>query len=185
MASRSISESCAFLTQRLSVGPWHSAAGEYGIDLNEAVAAILTPNTTGALPAAWRGDYSLDRARRWVVERDGEFPTLLVVLRSSSEPVGLMLLHEEGNGGGGLTDLRIGYVISDSRWGEGIASELVDGLVDWARSQPNVGSIRAGVEPQNAASVRVLIRNGFRLSGRDPAEETDTYQLELRSLRPS
>lgn len=181
MASRSVSESCAFFTQRLSAGPWHSAAGEYGIDLNEAVAAILTPNTTGALPTAWRGDYSLDRARRWVVERDGESPTLLIVLRSSVEPVGLLILHEEADGVGGLRHLRIGYVIRDSHWGEGIASELLSGLVDWARSQPDVGSIRAGVEPQNAASVRVLIRNGFRLSGRDPAGETDTYQLELSS----
>ena len=181
VSSRTVSESCSFLTQRLSVGPWHSAADEHGIDLNEAVAAILTPNTTGDLPPTWRGEYTLGRARRWVVERDGESVTLLVVLRSSNQAVGLMILHDEAKEDGGLSHLRLGYVIKESSWGEGIASELVSGLVGWARSQPLVESIRGGVESQNAASARVLIKNGFGLSGHDQAKETDTYRLELRT----
>lgn len=163
------------------MGPWHRAVGEHGIDLTEVVAAILTPKSTGALPPAWRGEYTLERARRWVIERDGDSPTLLVVVRSSDEPVGLMILHEEANEHDVLRHLRIGYVIKESSWGEGIASELVSGLVDWARSQPRVGSMSGGVELQNPASARVLIKNGFGLERRDPTEETDRYTLELRS----
>lgn len=181
VSSQSVYETCAFPTQRLSVAPWHRAVGEHGIDLTEAVAAILTPKTTGALPPAWRGEYTPERARRWVIERDGESPTFLVVVRSSSEPVGLMILHEEANEHDMLRHLRVGYVIKESSWGEGIASELVSGLVGWARSQPFVGSISGGVDSQNPASARVLLKNGFRLRGRDPTEGTVTYSIKVRS----
>ena len=164
----------------MSVGPWHGAADEHRVDLTEAVAAVLSPETTQALPLAWQGDYTVERARRWIVERDNESPTLLVVERHSDEPVGLMILYEDTNQHDAHRHLRIGYVIKESSWGKGIASELVSGLVDWARSQPLVGSIIGGVESQNAASARVLTKNGFSLTYRDPAGETDTYTLELR-----
>lgn len=163
------------------MGPWHGAADEHSIDLTEAVSAILSPETTRALPPAWQGEYTVERARRWIVERHNESPTLLVVDRYTDEPVGLMILHEDPNQHDARRHLRIGYVIKESSWGEGIASELVSGLVDWARSEPLVGSIIAGVESQNAASARVLTKNGFSLTNRDAAGETDTYTLELRS----
>jgi RimJ/RimL family protein N-acetyltransferase len=171
---------CAFLTKRLAVSPWHRASHEHGIDLARAVAAILTPKTTQALPLAWQGEYTVARARRWIAERDGESTALLLVDRNSGEPVGLMLLHEDAKEHDTQRQLRIGYVIKETDWGKGIASELVAGLVDWARSQPQIGSIIAGVEPQNAASVRVLTKNGFSCTGHDSTGETDTYALELR-----
>jgi RimJ/RimL family protein N-acetyltransferase len=172
---------CAFLTQRLWVAPWHRVANDHGIDLARAVAAILTPKTTRALPPAWQGEYTVGRARRWIAERDGESTALLPVDRNSGEPVGLMLLHEDAEEHDALRQLRIGYVIKETDWGKGIASELVAGLVDWARSQPQIGSIIAGVESQNAASVRVLTKSGFGLAGHDPTGETDTYALDLRN----
>jgi len=176
---------CVFATRRLSIGPWHGAAQEHGINLTEAVTGILTHTTTQSLPPSWQGEYTVERAGRWVVERDGESPTLLAVDRGSGEPVGLMMLHEDFNEDGVQSNLRIGYVVKESFWGEGIASELVSGLVDWARSQTRIRSIIAGVESQNAASVRVLVKNGFRLTDRGPAENTDTYTLELRSRHPT
>lgn len=179
MSSPLVSRDCVFLTLRLSVGPWHGAADEHGIDLSEAVAAILSPTTTRALPPAWQGEYTSERARRWIVERDGESPTLLVVDRYSGEPVGLMILYEDSNEHDAQVQLRIGYVIRESSWGSGIASELVSGLVDWARSQPPIGSIIAGVESQNAASARLLTKSGFRPINRDLAGETETYTLDL------
>ena len=179
MSSPSEFGDCVFLTRRLSIGPWHGAAQEHGIDLTEAVTGILTQTTARSLPPAWQGEYTAERARRWVVERDSESPTLLAVDRCSDEPVGLMMLHEDFNEDDVQSNLRIGYVIKESFWGEGIASELVSGLVDWARSQTRFRSIIAGVESQNAASARVLVKNGFGLTDSGSGENTDTYTLEL------
>ena len=180
MSGNVVSRDCVFVTRRLSVEPWHGAADKYGIDLTAAVAAILSPRTTRALPPAWQGGYTVERARRWVVERDRESVTLLVVDRYSDEPVGLMILYENASEHGAQRRLRIGYVIKQSSWRKGIASELVSGLVQWARAQPLVGSITGGVESQNAASARVLTKNGFSLINRDSNGETETYTLELR-----
>jgi RimJ/RimL family protein N-acetyltransferase len=100
--------------------------------------------------------------------------------RNADGPVGLTILYEDSSAHNTQRHLRIGYVIKESRWGEGVASELVSGLADWARSQPLVASIIGGVESQNAASARVLTKNGFSLTNRGPAGNTDTYTLELR-----
>ena len=181
MPSPLVSRDCKFLTRRLSVGPWYGAADDHGILLAEAVAAILSPSTTQALPSAWQGVYTVERARRWVLERDGESQNLLVVDRFSAESIGLVILYEDSVEHNARRQLRIGYVIKESSWGEGIASELVAGLVNWARSQSLLGSLIGGVESHNAASARVLTKNGFRLTHRDPAGETDTYTLELSS----
>ena len=160
----------------MSIGPWHGLADEHAIDLQAAVATILTPATTHALPGPWRGEYDAERARRWIAERDRESPTLLVVDRRSTGPVGLVILHTSDDE---PANLRLGYVIRESSWGAGIASEAVAGLVSWARSRPTIRSLSAGVESQNAASAHVLLKSGFALTDRDAASRMDTYTLEL------
>lgn len=151
---------CSFETARLAVGPWHTVASDAGVDLGQTVSQLLTPATTLGLPQEWRGVYSVARARTWIDERDAESITLLVVERHRHQPVGLVILFvspvDET-----LVDLRIGYLVAESAWGQGYATELVAGLVAWARSQPAVATLIAGVDASNEASIRVLAKCGF------------------------
>lgn len=83
-----IARRCRFGTDRLLVEEWHGLGSGARIDLAAAVAEILTPATTAALPPEWHGDFDRTRAARWIEARDDESPTLLVVDRTSGEPVG-------------------------------------------------------------------------------------------------
>jgi RimJ/RimL family protein N-acetyltransferase len=176
-----LSKTCSFTTQRLLVREWHSLnPGEWvEQDLAEVVATMLTEPVTESLPEAWRGAFTMERAASWVEERDAEGATLLVVERSSGLPVGLVILFEAQETSAPI-ELRLGYLLAESAWGKGIASELVDGLVSWSR-QTGVASLVSGVERDNVASRRVLEKNGFAC---DPATKGAADQMFELRLRP-
>ncbi len=162
------------------VGDWHDLSNRYGLDLIEITSRVLTRATTTALPPDWRGDFDGERARRWVASRDAESPTLLVIERETGHAIGLLILFEvAGQSDAGRFDVRLGYVLAESAWGRGLASELVGGLVEWARSEPSIGSISGGVAQGNEASARVLLKNGFEPS--DARDGEQVYELTLGS----
>ena len=171
-----------YSTPRLLVEPWHEAAERLGLNLADEVARLLTARTTAALPENWRGDFSAERARAWITERDGESPTLLATEFESAATAGLVILGEvplapSTDNTTGI-DLRIGYVIAESMWGRGLATELLAGLVAWARTQPSIQTITGGVESGNRASIRVLDKVGFRhLDTND--DDMLTFQIDL------
>ena len=152
---------CRYETERLRVSDWHSHA----VDLENVVMTMLTVPVTGALPPTWQGEYSRQRASDWIRERDAESTVLLAIDRSTSEPVGLLILFEETDA------VRIGYLLSETVWGQGLASELVGGLVDWCASQDSITKLVAGVDSNNLASIRVLQKSGFL-----PAAEGDVTE---------
>jgi RimJ/RimL family protein N-acetyltransferase len=95
-------------------------------------------------------------SEHWVVERDQEGTTLIVVEKQTKHPIGLVMLHSSCS----KTDIRLGYMLSESVWGKGLASELIQGLV--ARgSRHKINSFIGGVGLENKASKRVLEKNGF------------------------
>lgn len=157
---------CTFETERLLVKEWHSLLcndWQEG-DLGHVIAAMLTEPVTRSLPLSWQGSYSVARARDWIKERDEDGVTLLVIDRSIHQAVGLMILFEmQSEEDGGDTDIRLGYLLSEGTWGKGMASELVNGFVNWCSGQPSISSISGGVAPDNPASKRVLEKNGFYL----------------------
>ena len=169
---------CEFSTERLSVAEWHDLAERRALQLTDVVRAVLTQATTRALPPEWRGDFDEARAVRWIEARDAESPTLLAVDTESGGPVGLVILFEAVlPGTADRVDLRLGYVLAETAWGRGLATELVRGLVDWARSAPSIESLTAGVADGNETSARVLVKAGFALSGRAGSERV--YSLTL------
>jgi ribosomal-protein-alanine N-acetyltransferase len=168
---------CEFVTERLRVGPWRATADQAGLDLARVVTELLTEHTTIALPDSWRGDFSIERARAWITERDAESPTLLAVEVASGRPVGLVILAEVP-GDGSTVDVRIGYIIAEELWGLGFAKELLSGLIDWAQAQALIRTLTGGVDTKNQASVRVLESRGFhRIS--DDEGGAATYELNV------
>ena len=125
----------------------------------------------------------MSRAREWIGERDKEGTTLLVIDKSTKEPVGLVILIEvdSANAIDGI-EVRLGYLLSEPAWGKGLASELVKGFVAWCRTQAPISTLAGGVDADHPASMRVLEKNGLR-----PVEaegEVDQrhlmYRLRLR-----
>ncbi len=142
---------------------------------------MLTEPVTRSLPPSWQGHYTVERAREWVKERDEEGATLLIIEKATKQAIGLMILFETAAEDGSGTEVRLGYLLSESAWGKGLASELVRGFVGWCRDQASISSIAGGVAQDHPASRRVLEKNGFRFVQRDSeiAEGEDVFRLQL------
>ncbi len=168
---------CAFATDRLLVGEWHRLADSHDIDLVRVVEQTLTPASTSWLPPHWQGAFDAARSLGWIADRDAESPTLLVLDVEDARPVGLVVLF--GVDGATGLEIRLGYVLAEPVWGRGLATELVRGLVAWARNEPAVGAITAGVADGNEASVRVLLRAGFEPV--DPEGDVQRFRVDVRS----
>ena len=166
-----VARTCAFQTERLAVADWHVLPPDA---LSAFVMALLTPATTAPLPPAWHGAYDDARAQRWIAERDSEGTVLLAM--EAGSPVGLLLLFEESDPEG-RSLLRVGYLIAEAAAGRGLGTELLAGLVAWSRGQPTVRALIGGVEPGNAASIRILEKCGFRL---DTTTGSAALELEYR-----
>lgn len=80
--------------------------------------------------------------------------------------IGLFLPPSDGT-------VEFGYGVVPSRRGLGYATEAARAIVAFALADPDVRTVRAGVEPSNAASVRVLVKAGLRRVG--GTGETDHY----------
>ncbi|GAB4002535.1 GNAT family N-acetyltransferase [Spirosoma daeguense] len=62
--------------------------------------------------------------------------------------------------------VEIGYGTYPTLHRQGYMSEMVSGLLHWARQQPGVLRVVADTETENVASQKVLEKNGFRLFDR-------------------
>ena len=155
---------CTFETERLLVAEWRSRelGGRSPDELAAVVVSLLTERVTAPLPPDWQGVYTAERARGWIEERDAEGTTLLVVRKSDGEAVGLVMLFEApSTEDEGASDVRLGYLLAEAVWGQGVASELVEGLVGWCRGEEGLATITGGVALDNPASARLLEKNGF------------------------
>lgn len=164
-----------FATKRLIVEEWHKLEreGRLRTELPLVVRTIMTPAVTASLPVSWQGPYTRRRAQNWIEERDGEGTTLLVVERSTAEPVGLLVLFE-----GDSLNLRIGYMLAETAWGKGFATELIHGLVGWCRDARK-RTIVAGVAAGNLASQRVLTKCAFSPSPGEQDSAERFFELRL------
>lgn len=164
---------CSFQTDRMEVDDWSLLlTGDSAEQLrNTFLVSLLSEAATRELPPGWQGPYDQDRASSWFAERRSEGTVLLIAERSDGRPVGLVMLAESEHIDGHL-DIRMGYLIHESAWGRGLATEVVAGFADWCRTKGTVRSIVGGVTDGNVASARVLLRNGFvPAKGSDPHDE--------------
>jgi RimJ/RimL family protein N-acetyltransferase len=123
-----------------------------------------------------------DRVTRWMAfdslsrEQQAERLTALIA-RAAAEPrteyflavttpadddlVGFARL-----GLGGERAAKLGYAIAADRWGHGYATDAARTLVDFGFRALDLHRITAAIGPENAASVAVVRRLGFRREGR-------------------
>lgn len=72
--------------------------------------------------------------------------------------------------------VEIGYGVEEAYQGQGFATEGVSALCRWALTQKGVLAVEAEAAPENIASQRVLIKNGFVATGKS-GEEGMRYRL--------
>ncbi|KKB82816.1 acetyltransferase [Devosia limi DSM 17137] len=90
----------------------------------------------------------------WMIIEDGEIVGLCSLIRTPE-----------------ASNIHIGYGVSPSRWGKGIASRAVADVLAWARRHPRVDWVTAETGAENLASQSVLRRNGFEQIGTCVNEE--------------
>ncbi len=61
--------------------------------------------------------------------------------------------------------VEIGYSVLPEFEGQGLATEMVAGIVQWVKQQPQVEGIEAETNTDNKASIRVLEKNSFICAG--------------------
>lgn len=106
-------------------------------DLKEAVAAV---------------DRSLES---W---RSGKSYTWLIFRRESNELLGAISARIDQG-------INLGYLLARPFWGQGVMSEALTAIVDWAFTNPSVFRVWAVCDLDNTASARLLERNGFHNEG--------------------
>ena len=163
----SIAERCRFQTARLSVESWQpllsTEAGRR--TLAHSMMAMLTPEVTKALPPGWQGLESISQAVEWLHARFAQGDCFTVAALEDDAIVGCLTVYaDSAEADPSRLDLRIGYLFSRSAWGHGYGSELIGGLVAWCERAGDIRSLIGGVEETNAASIRVLEKNGFRVA---------------------
>ena len=67
-------------------------------------------------------------------------------------------------------EAEISYGLAGPQRGRGFGTTMVGALSAWLLSQPDVDAVTAEVRRDNAASIRILEKTGFRLE-----EEAQTY----------
>ncbi|MEO0652561.1 MAG: GNAT family N-acetyltransferase [Planctomycetota bacterium] len=74
------------------------------------------------------------------------------------EPIGFCgLVHP-----GGQPEVEIKYALAPDHWGRGLASEAARALLEWGVAHFAMAHVIATIDPQNAASARILEKLGFR-----------------------
>jgi ribosomal-protein-alanine N-acetyltransferase len=71
--------------------------------------------------------------------------------------------------------VEIGFSVLPEFQGQGLATEMVAGMVRWAKSQSEARQIEAETNIDNRASIRVLEKNGFARVG--PGAESNTIRF--------
>ena len=170
----------SFTTPRLQVRNWRADSTEID-DLAIAVKAITTPTVMKDLPDDWQHLDSSAKVIQWILDREKESYCLGVYLVDQTHMIGIVLLSKANENPAEEADkieLRLGYLINESYWGQGYASEIIKGLCDYCQTSSPVASLIGGVDPANIGSIKVLTKNGFC----NVSEHTEGVQFYLKQL---
>ena len=73
--------------------------------------------------------------------------------------------------------VEVGFSVIESYQRQGLATEAVSALLGWAFIHPEVSRVIAHTMPDLAPSIRVLVKIGFRFTGKGSEEGSVRYEL--------
>jgi [ribosomal protein S5]-alanine N-acetyltransferase len=115
---------------------------------------------------SWTPRQSVAEVEAWLAPRiskwkSGDEYRWVIVDHPDGDAFGTVSLRTTGSG------YDLGYALATSRWGEGIATSVVETVLAWVDTEPPPRLVTASTDPDNVASTRVLATCGFRLARRD------------------
>jgi ribosomal-protein-alanine N-acetyltransferase len=78
-------------------------------------------------------------------------------------------------------ELQLLYALAPACGGKGLATEMLQAVVDFAFDVADLPKVRASIDAPNAASIKLVERLGFRLVEREPGER---FELLIYDLTP-
>ena len=134
--------------------PWHPD------DAKALVRHANNPRVASNLRDAFPYPYTLADAKKWLTMVGDNKEDVILAIEVMGEAAGGIGLH-------GLKDVyryncEIGYWLSEKHWGKGIMSEAVGAMLDYAFTRTPWLRLFACIYENNPASMRVLVKNGFR-----------------------
>ena len=100
------------------------------------------------------------------------------ISKSENKMIGDLCIVGEPNSDG---EIEIGYGTYDEFQGKGFMTEIVSGIIEWVKTQPQVKSIIASTDKTNFASFKVLERNMFLKIGETELQFNWRLKLDLTS----
>ncbi|MGB0696901.1 MAG: GNAT family N-acetyltransferase [Rhodospirillaceae bacterium] len=169
----------SFKTTRLRVEDWQATlhAPEQRQRLADQLASVLTPKVLEPLPPALQLSSSEGAIAAWMEARAVE-SDVLTTRTQSEDLLGLVILASVPSTDSPRT-VHFGYLFAEAAWGQGYATELIDGLACWFQRAGVPVHLLAGVGKDNSPSARVLIKNGFALDKALSSPETWMFSRTL------
>ena len=126
----------------------------YALTGNEKVMAMITGRPLSVEESRKKFDYFLEN--NTLHKSFGSFKVLEV---GSSRLLGFAKLEitEENR-----DEAEIGYMLLPEFWGRGYGNEIAEHLLEVAKSDPLLKRVYANTDPNNVASRKILINNGFK-----------------------
>jgi len=152
-------------TERLRI---HVASDE---EMLEFIHSQNIPELKTAYREMYEGSISHPKEREWYA--------IWVIERKDGIQVGEFCfkgIRDDGT-------VEIGYGIREDFQNNGYATEAVKSAISWTLKQPMISSVEAETTEDNAASLRVLEKCGFRYSGKR-GEEGPRFSLKKRNGLP-
>jgi ribosomal-protein-alanine N-acetyltransferase len=83
----------------------------------------------------------------------------------------------------GRQEVEVAYTIARSYWGQGLATEAAEAILQYGFRQLNLSRLVSLIEPENAASQRVAEKIGMRFEKRvDEGEYTPFFIYSISKL---
>jgi len=120
------------------------------------VPELLTPKVVENLPPYFNNINSNSAAKDWLHKMVSESRLLAVKHRETNTLIGFVFIFVEHG-----TDAHIGYLLGESHWRKGYATELLQGLIYFVMNDKKWDKLIAGVDASNKVSSKLLLKLGF------------------------
>jgi RimJ/RimL family protein N-acetyltransferase len=137
-----------------------------------SITELLTPKVVESLPPYFRNIKSHSDAQDWYEKMVSESRLFMVKKTGTNTTIGFVFVFS-----GNDADAHIGYLLGESYWGQGYATELLKGLIDFIKHENKITQLIAGVATNNIVSSKLLLKLGFVKSA---SENNETVFYEYR-----
>jgi RimJ/RimL family protein N-acetyltransferase len=156
--------SFSFKTSRLSITEISAAITPAQLaSLLDAIPHILTPDVVENLPPYFQNIKTKADALVWFERMIAQSRLLMVNDSEQGEVIGFLFAFVDNK------DAHIGYLLKQSYWGQGLASELLKAFIEKVPVTQSWQKLIGGVDRSNKASAKLLLKLGFveRLAKKD------------------